>query len=149
MIDKQFVQKVLRSALRRSHGLKDHNLMHPTREWFMGLGAGLVFLLSGTAWCVYLYWGYNTVEPETAAEIDAPVNIYQKATVEAALTELSARAARHEEFKGALEASKRPTPITEEVTGDVEPLEPLTASSTPPSPPIAEPEPGAGLPEAL
>ncbi len=130
MIDKQLITKILRSARRRSRGLKDHNLMHPTREWFSGLAVGFILLLSGTAWCVYLYWGYSTVEPETAAEIDAPVNIYQKATVEAALAELSARAARYEEFRTTLEARRFTSTSPEEAADALQTVSPDATSST-------------------
>jgi hypothetical protein len=113
MIEKTFIQKILRSTLRRSRGLSDHHLMHPTREWFSGLGVALLLLIIGTAGCVYLYWQYNTIEPETAAAIEAPATIYQEDAVKSALLELKERATRLEAERQRLESGRTPPPAAE------------------------------------
>lgn len=106
MIDTKSIQKIVRTALRRSRGLEDHHLMHPTREWFSGLAVALVLLVSGAAWCAYLYWDYNTIEADTSTSSDTPVTIYQKAAVDSALQELEARANRLAEEKRILESNR-------------------------------------------
>ncbi len=151
MIDKKNIKKMLSSVLRRSRGLSDHNLMHPTREWFSGLGVATVLLIIGTSACIFLYWEYNTIEPETAAEIDAPATIYQEKLVADALAELTARAARHEAAKKLLE-TRRVTPIIPEEVSAEPKAATETATSTEPEPQPetpqepTEPKPSPELP---
>lgn len=135
MIDTKSIQKIVRTALRRSRGLEDHHLMHPTREWFSGLAVALVLLVSGAAWCAYLYWDYNTIEADTSATSDAPVSIYQKAAVDSALQELEARANRLAEEKRILESNHTsPTPepapiVTPEEAETAQPTEDIASST--------------------
>jgi len=144
MIEKTFIQKILRSTLRRSRGLTDHHLMHPTREWFAGLGVALLLLIIGSVGCVYLFWQYNTTEPETAAVVDAPTTIYQEDAVNSALQELKARAARHEAERQRLEAGRTTPPPTEtEVTPEPSPEaipEAATSTATDTQPKVTESE---------
>lgn len=129
MIDKTVIKKILNGALRRSRGQSDHNLMHPTREWFSGLGVASVLLIIGTIVCVFLYWEYNTIEPETGAEIDAPAKIYQEGLVADALRELTDRAARLDEQRRLLEAN-RVIPIPPPEPDPLPETPPETATST-------------------
>lgn len=122
MIGKPDIKKIIRSALRRSRGLRDHHLMHPIREWFGGLAAAALLLLMGAGWSVYQYVEYNAIKPSTSAESDAPTTIYQKPAVESALKELEARTARLEEQRLILEAGRStlpPPPTTPDIPSDV------------------------------
>lgn len=138
MIDTKSIQKIVRTALRRSRGLEDHHLMHPAREWFSGLAVALVLVISGAAWCAYLYWDYNTIEANTTESTDAPVSIYQKAAVDSALRELEARAGRLAEEKRILESSRitlpPPEPAADTSIPTVEDSAPREATTSPTGP---------------
>jgi hypothetical protein len=105
MIDKQFTKKLLQAIARRNQGLTDHHLMHPEREWFIGLGVAFLCLIGGIIWSVSLYERYSVISPDQNAEVSTPT-IYREGEVNQALSELKEREQRSEELKRALESAK-------------------------------------------
>lgn len=105
MKDSPFVKKIIHSVVRQKNGLRDHLIMHPLREWFLGLGFALVMLGLGIAFVVSLYLQYNDVAPQAAVVADATQVIYRKSQVLDALEIIDDRRKTYDEIHARL----RPT----------------------------------------
>lgn len=47
---------------RRTRGIPDRKLMHPYREWFIGLSVALVIIVSGAIYNAFVFNHYNSLE---------------------------------------------------------------------------------------
>ncbi len=116
MIEKKLINKIMKSITRREIGLKDHQIMHPLREWFLGLAIASLFLSIAVFLCVKLYGHYNSLEPGSSSNNEAPIVIYKAEEIETALAEFSERKKTHERIKATLasniELSQEEIPIT-------------------------------------
>jgi len=59
MIDPKDITKMVKHIVRRDAGKPDAVIMHPMREWVMGLGAIGCILIAGVVLTVVLYRTYN------------------------------------------------------------------------------------------
>jgi hypothetical protein len=129
----KFFAKLQQLVSPRNEALSDHHLMHPEREWFIGLGVGCIILAGGLYWCLHIYWLYN--DKTVAGESNAlnQQNIYDEAIVKQALTEFSSRKERYDGLREALEERTTTSP---EVVPAATPAEdvfiPLTAATSSP-----------------
>ncbi len=108
MINKPNINRLVRDILRRSAGPREHNLMHPERDWGIGFGVALLFIVGGVYWA----WQTHTLHRSEATKEEAFVPstnaVYQEAEVEKALDLWAERKARYEAIKIELSA---PTPL--------------------------------------
>ncbi len=105
MIDKNLVQKIVADVLRKTRGLPDHQIMHPEREWFTGLGFGLVILGVSVVWYMSVYQHYsNTDNFNTNNKADSAPVVYREQEVAKALEVLKQREQNYAELKSALQA---------------------------------------------
>lgn len=109
MIDKKFIKKIVQSVLGKSLQPGDHDIMHPEREWYIGLGVAVVILGIGSYWCVQLYFAYSNVE-STPANLSTEQTVYREKEVAQALSELSTRKAKQEQLRKNLEHARVDTP---------------------------------------
>lgn len=84
MIETKDVTKMVSHIIRRDKGIADTQLMHPTREWFIGLGITMLIVLLGSWFCWYIYNEYSQTinTPLTVSESVVP---YQAATIAEAI----------------------------------------------------------------
>ena len=84
MIEKNEFKKIIRNALHIKGGsLKNHQIMHPAREWFVGLLAGLIMLGLGAFWSVDTYFQYKEFSHDKDnGSVSEPV--YKESAVKAA-----------------------------------------------------------------
>lgn len=86
---------IARHIVAHSEGRRDWQIMHPARDWTIGL-VGVVFLfLAGSAGAGYLFWSKNVLVTETYVVTIEPVQYNQK-LIKQVLAEYTARQAQYE-----------------------------------------------------
>jgi hypothetical protein len=155
MIDKKFSASLLKAIVRRSRGLSDHNIIHPEREWFVGILIALICLIAGIIWSAHLYFTYAGNVPDLTASPATTNQIYRAGDVVQALEEYRARNEENNALRAILEAQpKAPSfvPITPDLPepslSESPTSDEMTATSTETLPPTDEPV-DPTLPQAL
>lgn len=97
MIDKNEIIKMAQHVFKRSAGVPDKKLMHPRREWAIGLLLFLAILVSGST---YTATSFNRFRELDTNNGEANVNIprYQGDRVSAVLTDYQARTAAYKDL---------------------------------------------------
>jgi hypothetical protein len=91
MIEKNLIKKIVDHA--RHPGRKvfiDNNIMHPERDWVIGLFAGLIICGAGAWWSAYYYLMYSNVNVSSSNEVSNPV-IYRGSIAKEAISDFSSR----------------------------------------------------------
>lgn len=93
----QFTQMAKR-ILHSSDNMRSPQLMHPKREWFIGLCVAVVFLGAAISWSVVTYLEYQdiAINSENTEEVD--VVAYRESLVEASLEEFEERSSTYNEL---------------------------------------------------
>jgi hypothetical protein len=127
MIETKDITKMVQHIIRRDKGIADTQIMHPTREWFTGLGIAFLMVVLGSWFCYYLYTFYvNEIKKEVVIVEQAVP--YQAATVTSALELFSARQKKYNEIIGGgvsiaempvVPATTTPISVTATTTEDV------------------------------
>ena len=90
MIENKLVQKMVKHALNpKRKQLVDNSIMHPEREWFLGITIGILICVLGTWWSVTSYMTYNKVNVQNK-ESESPV-VYRASMVKEVVTDFSNR----------------------------------------------------------
>lgn len=113
MIDKNLIKKIMKSITRRESGLRDHQIMHPAREWFLSLAIASLILGVAVFLCTKLYWFYSSLGPSSDADTDTPIVIYRAEEIETALTEFADRKKAYETIKASLTTETNPSTLLE------------------------------------
>lgn len=99
----------------------DRSIMHPEREWFIGLSVILTILAVGLYWSVFQYDRYRNVSTNGESVTEGET-VYKDNLVEAALVDFSKRKEEYNNVKADLLGAPAPVvPIVEEVV--TEPVE--------------------------
>ena len=134
MIENPFVKKVVQGILRnRKQSFLDRSIMHPYREWFSGLAAGLCVLSVCVAWGVSTYVQFSNVSVGGDSTQEENL-VYRESLVETALEDFSQRKDEYETLKQSLLSRQR---VVSEVV--LPPVLEVATSSTEVAP-EAEPE---------
>ena len=97
-----FAQKITAVvAARKRKGSFDRSIMHPEREWFIGLSLVLIILLGSVYWSVVRYNQYSNVTTSETSDGDELL-IYKNGLVKSALVDFAKRAEEYEAVKAAL-----------------------------------------------
>jgi hypothetical protein len=113
MIDKKIAHNIVRDILKRKQGISNHQIMHPEREWFLGLTAALIFLCLSTVWSVSLYRQYSSMNQNSSSSDTATDVVYRANAVDDALAEFAKRKQAYSDLKNKLLNQKivTPTPL--------------------------------------
>ena len=85
MIHKKDILKIAKKVLRKQKGLRDHQLIHPAREWLIGILLGLG-CFTVIAWgSVATYITYSNVTVTGTTDVEAEKVVYRAELVDAAL----------------------------------------------------------------
>lgn len=84
MIETKDITKMVSHILRRDKGIADTELMHPVREWFIGLGLTSLAVALGSWFCFYLYLSYSAEMQKEVVVVEQAVP-YQATAVKNAL----------------------------------------------------------------
>jgi len=119
MIEKKLVKKIVDNILHKEDRGFDRSIMHPKREWFIGLFVGLIMLIIGGWWNVSTYMQYREVSVGSD-EVMAGVVVYRESLVKAALSDFSERTEKYESLKRELSEVSEVEVIEEEFAGEGE-----------------------------
>ncbi len=99
MIETKDITKMVSHIIRRDKGIADPQLMHPTREWSVGLGITMLIVLFGSWFCWYTYNEYSkTINiPLSVSESVVP---YQAATIADAIKIFETKQLKFSEILG-------------------------------------------------
>lgn len=85
MINKQEIKNIAKRILKFRRGVRDHQIIHPSRDWFIGLAFAVLLFGISAAWSAQVYISHkNTSVSEVTGEIEEVV-VYREAMVAAAL----------------------------------------------------------------
>ena len=99
MIENNPIKKMVSGILRnRKKAHFDKNIMHPQREWFIGVFLGLVILGVGIAWSVSTYMQFKNVSLSSLATEEENV-VYKESVVDTALADFEVRKKSYEDLK--------------------------------------------------
>ena len=111
MINKKLVKKIVDHTLHpEKKQFIDNQIMHPDREWSIGLLIGFFVCVSGVIWSLYIFDFYKTIEVENV-EVDASPVVYRASVVDEALKDF---ADRENIYNGLLTKSQLKVPSSEE-----------------------------------
>ncbi len=89
-INAQKIRKMASSVIRGQKHYGEHLMMSPMREWFLGLFVFLIIAGAGAFWAVTTFVEKSQMSTFNGVSI-AEVEVYQSATVKAALNNLEER----------------------------------------------------------
>lgn len=89
MIDKNLIKKMVDHTLRpEKKQFIDNNIMHPEREWLIGILVGVVIFVSGLVWGLHTYNFYRNIEIVT---YESEAVVYRASLVEETLRDFAKR----------------------------------------------------------
>ena len=119
-MSKSEFHNIAKKILRAKDKLRNPQIMHPAREWVIGLTVSLIVFIISVAWNFHTYQTYRNPVPEIDQAAATDVVVYREAMVADAL-------ARYEEVQAAHEAL-----LSDSVrVGGSELTQPTTENETP------------------
>ncbi len=107
MIENKLVQKMVKHVLNpEKKKFIDKNIMHPEREWFLGLLVGILICTLGAWWSMTSYMTYSHVSIQDK-ESESPV-VYRANMVKEVTVDFSERETVYNNLLGEL---KKETPV--------------------------------------
>ena len=94
-------KKLLGIFIRQESFLFDRDIMHPSRDWFFVVFAGIIFLLAGGFWSVSIYSQFSNVSVTEVIEVNEGGG-YQQGLVNTALLELDQRVLKYNSLKSSI-----------------------------------------------
>ncbi len=126
------VKEIIKKISKRSQSLQDTQLMHPHREWVIGLVVGFAFFILAAFLGAYTYFKNQSIDMQ-AQGVESEEVIYRESLVTEVLEAIDARAKNLEKLRGiAPEIPTQPTPIatsTELIESEVTETESITPTS--------------------
>jgi hypothetical protein len=99
MIGKNEIKKIIGTVLHaKGNSLENHQIMHPVREWLVGLLIGFIVLGFGIFWSLDNYAQYNEVSLNDEIG-SADVVVYRESIVKAAQADFAERVNEYERLK--------------------------------------------------
>lgn len=99
MIESKDIKNMVQHILRRDKGIADTQMMHPTREWFIGLTISCLMVALGSWLCFYLYTFYTNEMQKEVVIIEQAVP-YQAATIKNALEHFAIKQQKYNQIIG-------------------------------------------------
>lgn len=127
MIDKKNILAMSRAVFRKGQGYPDRRLIHPNREWVLGLILFTIVVLGGSIAVTNVFSKYGNSNIQNG-EVTNKVPVYHAGAVKEALEIYSARSLEYTRLK----ANKVVVPVAEESTEEV--LMVATSTEAVPSP---------------
>ena len=101
MITAHNILKMARHIVRRSDGYRDRRIMHPRRDWLLGLAGTAILFVAGAFGAGYLFWNKSIAATE-AYEVALDTVTYDSKLIKRVLAEYRGRSGRYEVFRGAV-----------------------------------------------
>lgn len=94
MIHKKEITQFAKRVLRSQKGLRNHQLMHPRREWLTGIVIAVIIFSGSITWSSMKYFEYQNIEEQSDEPLDALVVVYRETLVAEALAAQEVKAQR-------------------------------------------------------
>lgn len=85
MIHKKQFTDIAKKIIRSQKGLRNHQLMHPSREWAIGLCVAALMFLGSAVWSSMMYLEYKTENLSQDNNTQEQPVVYREALVDSAL----------------------------------------------------------------
>ena len=115
MIETKDIKKMVAHIVRRDKGIVDTNIMHPTREWFIGLGITIVIVAVGTWFSFYIYTSNQNEMSKEVVIVQSAVP-YNATVVSKALETFTAKQKKYNEILGGNNTAELPKVETSATT---------------------------------
>jgi hypothetical protein len=125
MINKKQIAEMAKNVFKHERGLRDPRIMHPDREWLLGLGAALVVFVVGAVWSGNTFLKNRHVSALTAQSDGVTETVYRESQVKEVLKTLDERERRLQELLGVA-----PEPLPVEAVGAYESVTEVATSTT-------------------
>lgn len=99
MISKKDISKLVRHIRRKDKGKSDKRLIHPTREWLIGLVVALVLCLGATAYSVSLFFTQSAAVGDLE-QVETRTTKYREESVRTVLEKYGARKVQFDALRG-------------------------------------------------
>lgn len=117
---------MVQAVIRRDRGFRDSRIIHPTREWFIGLAIMILAVVAGGAYSMLSYVLYDTTAYAPANVTDT-LTVYRGVQVESAIELQRAKKEIHQNLIGTPAAA---LPPVNQVTPPTPGVEIITATTT-------------------
>jgi hypothetical protein len=122
MMNKKEITTFAKKIVRAQQGLKNHQLMHPRREWLIGVLVAVSIFSASAVWSSIKYFQYKDIDHQTSVQPEAPVAVYRENLVNEALSAFAEKAQRLADQLGDTEPlpeiEYEPLPEEEEESGE-------------------------------
>jgi len=125
MIKNLYLAKIFGHFSKSSEkSLSERSIMHPERDWSLGILGGLVFLTAGLFWSLSIYTQFSNISIETMSTAGESSS-YKEGLVDSALSDLAERQRSYDAIKTELirnqQVSAMKAPVLEGIINEVEP----------------------------
>ncbi len=103
------IAMMVSSVLRGSKAHRAHSLIHPEREWFVGVLCFVIMVAGACWWAVSLYVRFIDPTERASEEVVPESIVFRPAQVEVALDTLEARRGRYQAAEMVLRSDARAT----------------------------------------
>ena len=114
---KLHLKEIIKKISKRPTALRDTQLMHPKREWAVGLMVGLVFFISAASLGAYTYFKNQAVDIQSGQAQTEDV-VYRESLVEDVLNSIDTRAKNLEDLRSQTREVITPVPAMVATTSD-------------------------------
>ncbi len=97
MTNKDTVKELVNKVFRIKKGMRAPHIVHPVREWVLGVFIALVIFSLSAVWSAYMYVEHRDLSV-SVLEANDNANIYREAMVTNALENFSKRQAEHQQL---------------------------------------------------
>jgi len=133
-IDNQHIQDIAKKLFHQKQGFQRVKLMHPRRDWLIGVLVGVLIICVMTGWSVYTYFEQREAISLETTVVEAEMPAYKADVVEDALTIFAERAQNFARLTGG-SAVVTPEEPAEEVAESIGTSTTAIASSSAPDAP--------------
>ncbi len=98
MISKKDITKLAKKIMRRQRGLRDHQIIHPQREWVVGLVLAILVVAGIAVWSSTTYLAITDRSVDTTIGDANTQTVYRTEVIDAALTQFRERAENYEQL---------------------------------------------------
>jgi hypothetical protein len=101
MMNKKEITQFAKAIIHSQKGLQNQQLMHPKREWLVGVVVALGIFSASMVWSAVQYIEYQNIENQTVVQSTASAEVYKAELVAEALSVYTAKANRLNTLLGA------------------------------------------------
>ncbi len=85
MINRNEITSIAKKMMRQHRGLRDHQIIHPVRDWTIGVIISILMLAIVTWWSAMSYLAHSSTKIDNASDIVSTNTVYREAQVNEAL----------------------------------------------------------------